>query len=49
MTKEELKAHGLNDSVTHVDFMVGTADLSITGTTHDGKEVPIFRNGNFAL
>ena len=49
MTNEELKARGLNDSVTHVDFMVGTADLSITGMTHDGKEVPIFRDGNFAL
>ena len=49
MDKEQLKARGLNDSITHVDFMVGTADLSITGTTHDGKEVPIFRNGNFAL
>lgn len=49
MSKEELKAHGLNDSITHVDFMVGTADLSITGRTHDGKEVPIFVNGNFAL
>ena len=49
MSKEELKAHGLNDSITHVDFMVGTADLSITGKTHDGREVPIFVNGNFAL
>lgn len=49
MSKEELKAHGLNDSITHVDFMVGTADLSITGRTHDGKEVPIFVDGNFAL
>lgn len=49
MSKEELKAHGLNDSITHVDFMVGTADLSITGRTYDGKEVPIFVNGNFAL
>lgn len=49
MTKEELKAHGLNDSITHVDFMVGTADLSITGKTHDGREVPIFVDGNFAL
>ena len=29
--------------------MVGTADLSITGMTYDGKEVPIFRDGNFAL
>lgn len=49
MTKEELAAAGLNDSITHVDFMVGTADLSITGYTRDGREVPIFIDGNFAL
>ncbi len=49
MTKEELKAHGLNDSITHVDFMVGTADLSIVGTTHDGREIPVFVDGNFAI
>ena len=49
MTREELVAHGLNHSLTHVDFMVGTADLSITGTTHDGRELPVFRSGNFAL
>ena len=49
MDKEQLKAQGLNDSVTHVDFMVGTADLSIVGTTRDGREVPIFVNGNFPL
>ena len=48
MTKEELKARGLNDSITHVDFMVGTPDLSIVGTTHDGREIPVFVNGNFA-
>ena len=47
--KEELKAHGLNDSITHVDFMVGTADLSIVGTTHDGREIPVFVDGNFAI
>ena len=49
MTREELDAHGLNHSLTHVDFMVGTDDLSITGTTHDGRELPVFRSGNFAL
>lgn len=49
MTREELEAHGLNRSLTHVDFMVGTADLSITGTTHDGRELPVFTNGNFTL
>jgi aminopeptidase len=48
MTKDELKARGLNDSITHVDFMIGTADLSIVGITHDGKEVPVFVNGNFS-
>ena len=49
MSKEELKAHGLNDSITHVDFMVGTADLSITGRTRKGEEVAIFTDGNFAF
>ena len=48
MNKEELKARGLNDSITHVDFMVGTPDLSILGTTHDGKEIPVVVDGNFA-
>ncbi len=48
MTKEQLKERGLNDSITHVDFMVGTPDLSIVGTTHDGREIPVFVDGNFA-
>jgi len=49
MDKEELKARGLNDSITHVDFMIGTPDLSIVGITHDGEEIPVFENGNFAF
>ena len=49
MTKEEQKAAGLNDSITHVDFMVGAKDLSITGTTFDGREIPVFIDGNFAF
>ena len=49
MTKEQLKERGLNDSITHVDFMVGTPDLSIVGTTHDGREIPVFVDGNFAI
>lgn len=49
MTREEVQAHGLNYSLTHVDFMVGTADLSIVGTTYDGQEIPVFVNGNFAI
>ncbi len=49
MTKEERQAHGLNTSITHVDFMVGTADLCITGRTRDGRDVDIFIDGNFAF
>lgn len=45
----EQQAIGINQSINHVDFMVGTADLEITGTTHDGREITIFRNGNFAI
>lgn len=48
MNKEELKAAGANDSLTHVDFMVGTEDLEIIGIHEDGSEVAIFKNGNFA-
>ena len=49
MTREELLSHGLNDSIQHSDFMIGTPDLSIVGTTHDGEEVPVFVDGNFAI
>ncbi|MDD4839357.1 MAG: aminopeptidase [Clostridia bacterium] len=49
MSKEELSAIGLNDSLEHVDFMVGTPDLSVVGIDKDGKETAIFVNGNFAI
>lgn len=48
-SKEELKEMGINDSIIHVDFMIGNADMHITGYTKDGKAVPVFRNGNWAL
>lgn len=48
MDKEHQAGVGLNDSLVHVDFMVGTADLSITGICKDGSEFPVFINGNFA-
>ena len=49
MTEAERAAAGLNQSITHEDFMVGSADLNITGVTHDGREIPVFANGNFAF
>lgn len=47
MSKDELKAKGINDSGVHVDFMVGTKDLEITAETKDGKTLEIFKHGNF--
>ena len=49
MSNEELTKRGVNNSFNHVDFMVGTADLSIVGKTRDGQTVQVFKNGNFAL
>ena len=49
MSEDEMRAHGLNISAQHTDFMIGTADLSIVGTTHDGKEITVFRDGNFCI
>ncbi len=49
MTREELLECGVNHSVVHTDFMVGTKDLKITGMTWDNQEYTIFENGNFVL
>ena len=49
MTEEEAHKMGINDSIVHEDFMIGTADMCITATTHDGKEVKIFENGEWAF
>lgn len=49
MSKEELAQHGVNDSLIHEDFMIGSAELNIDGVTKDGKREPIFRNGNWAF
>jgi len=49
MTTEQLLEAGINDSSAHVDFMLGTPDLSITGVTANGEEVPLFRDGGWAF
>ena len=48
-TLEECRAKGINDSMIHVDFMIGSADLDIDAKTRDGRTVAIFRNGNWAF
>lgn len=49
MSEEELLAKGGNNSMTHVDFMFGTSDMKVVGTTHDGKEVTVMEHGNFVI
>ncbi len=49
MNEDELKEKGINDSLIHVDFMVGSEDMRIVGTTADGKEVEVFKEGNWAI
>ncbi len=49
MTEEEIHEKGINDSIVHEDFMIGTPDMSIVGITAEGREVPIFTNGEWAF
>ncbi|WP_160723915.1 aminopeptidase [Bacillus sp. USDA818B3_A] len=49
MSSEELAQNGLNESITHVDFMIGSAEMDIDGITADGKAEPVFRAGNWAF
>ena len=48
-TLEQLHEMGVNDSMIHVDFMIGTEDLSVVAHTRDGKSVPLFENGDWAF
>ena len=48
-TKEQHKEMGVNDSIIHEDFMIGSCDLDIVATTRDGKKVQIFKNGEWAF
>jgi aminopeptidase len=49
MSKPQLKEQGLNDSIVHVDFMIGSDQMNIDGIKADGSREPIFRNGNWAM
>lgn len=48
MSKEEIGKYKINECANHVDFMIGTKDLTIIGENSDGEEVIIFENGNFS-
>lgn len=49
LNKKQLASLGLNDSVEHVDFMIGSEDLSVVGVDENGKETVIFSDGNWVI
>ncbi len=49
MSNEEIRAKGINDSIIHVDFMIGSPDLEVVGVTKNGARVQIFKNGNWTF
>lgn len=49
MSDEELEAAGVNDSLIHEDFMIGSSDLSIIGVMEDGKEIQVFKDGEWSI
>ena len=49
MNAEQRKEVGINNSMIHVDFMIGTRDLSIVGIDKNGKQIQIFKDGTWAI
>ena len=49
LTTEEAKEKGINDSMIHVDFMIGTKDLNIVGEDAKGQKHQIFKDGEWAI
>ncbi len=49
LSKSELNKLGVNDSVEHVDFMIGTSDLSVIGVTKDNKKITLLSDGEWVI
>lgn len=49
MSNEELEKAGVNSSLIHIDFMIGSEDLDIIAEKENGEKVQIFKNGNWAF
>lgn len=48
LTREQIAERGGNESVIHVDWMIGSAEIDIDGVHQDGSRVPVFRKGEWA-
>jgi len=49
MSPEELENEGANSSISHVDFMVGCAEMNIDAIATDGSKTAIFRDGEWVI
>jgi aminopeptidase len=49
LSEEERHAAGINYSTVHTDFMIGSPEVAVSGLTTDGAEVPILKDGDWAL
>ncbi|RUT35868.1 aminopeptidase [Paenibacillus zeisoli] len=49
LSQDQLLERGLNTSITHVDFMVGSGEMDIFGITGDGEKIQLFDKGNWAI
>jgi aminopeptidase len=48
LTPEQLVAKGANDSLIHVDWMIGSDKIDVDGITADGRSEPVMRSGEWA-
>lgn len=49
LSPEDLVKHGLNSSLEHVDFMVGTSDLEVEAALSNGEKLLVMKDGNFVI
>ena len=48
-TEEENRKLGMNSSLIHVDFMVGSKDVTVTGIKEDGSEIVLLKDGDWQI
>ena len=49
MSAEERQSHGMNSSMIHIDWMIGSGETDLDGTTADGSTIPLMRSGEWAF
>ncbi|MGX9427078.1 MULTISPECIES: aminopeptidase [Bradyrhizobium] len=48
LTPQQIAAQGGNQSLIHIDWMIGSSQTDIDGVRTDGSRVPVFRKGEWA-